>query len=249
MPGALPALGAGSAPTAATAGSAGAAAAAIAGTTVAPGAQVPPHLLGSGTRLVDLPPLDGRRSRWPLVVALIAAAAIVVCVVLLLSDSNESKAGGVKRRAVPAPDRMETSPLPPPPALDPDVPSDPWADPGSAPQGTAPPPPSPTPLPGGAVPPPEQFQTEMFKAACERLSQCGLSDISQFCDTFSSFSLDDYYADQIKAGRCDYDQQAAQRCLDGIRSVPCLGGSSFDIDQLSTVLTQVSACSTALTCH
>jgi hypothetical protein len=221
--------------------------------------------------LYELPPLPTARSRWPLLVAIAAGVAIIVCLALLLTGDDEAAAGGaVKKRAAPAPDRMDTQPAPPqprPPAQGnpwgsspgpqgtaPDAPDDPPDDPLAVP--STPPPRRPAPPPGGAAPAPDQFYTRAFEVACVRLAQCpGMDSIGDFCSLAGILPGGDDYAQRIRAGQCTYDEHAAQRCLAGLQSMPCLSGGSLSLDlsQLEDLFGQFSSqlgdCATALQCQ
>ncbi len=248
------------------------------GVVPAPAAVARPHpLIGSGPpqapaaaaalpTLHELPPLPVTRTRWPLVVALLAGVAIVVCVVLLLGDNNSSAAGGVKKRAAPAPDRMDTSPAPPaarpplsrdpfsgPQGAAPDLPPDPRPPPGADPFQLPPPLTAPS---GGAAPSPDEFYGAAFAAGCRRLAQCpGFEDLEQLCALTSLLPAGDDYAAKIRGGQCTYDEHAAQRCLSDLASMPCLSSQSidFDLDKLQDLFGSFSSkldnCTTALRCN
>ena len=69
---------------------------------------------------------------WPVLVIILASIAIILAVVLMVLPKDEVDAGRPRSGAGPAPERMETNPLPsqgnnavPPPSS-----SDPWAPPG-----------------------------------------------------------------------------------------------------------------------
>ena len=227
---------------------------------------VPRPALGSGP---VLPPRVTGRSQaveadrsawksWPMLVIVLASAAIIVALVMMVWPPSNADAG--KRGVVqpPAPERMNTDPLPPAGAGNANG-ADPWgghsqADPAPQPRVTPDPLP-PAPLPDNqSAPKQDPFDDPfasgnglgigarstdvMFAAmehACTRAKSCPNSDdtLTSICD---SLALLPHNA----APNCD----AAKRCFDAIDKLDCDAGlSSSPIG----VVTTVSDCTKALT--
>jgi hypothetical protein len=196
---------------------------------------------------------------WPIVVAVIAAGAIVVSVILLLTGGNKRDPKVDRVIPPPAPDRMNTDPLP----------SDPWngATPGggsgntfpSAPDPSQPTPPAPPPAPSGggptasSAPAPEQFNIAMFGAICARLSSCGAdASAKTACDELTQAAsqfADSDLKDKIARGECTYDRDKASSCMSMLQHIPCSQGQGADIGQISNIINGVSDCGAAIACH
>lgn len=237
----------------------------------APSAAPQPVIISAPVPAVDpyvvpLPPPRGAWSRsWPIVVAVIAAAAIVVSVILLLTGGNKDHDSKTDRVIPPpAPDRMNTDPLP----------SDPWqgATPGGSagsgsssgntypaqpappvPAQPAPPtPPSPTPQTGATAPAAEQFNGAMWQTVCERFSSCGVLDPSgkQLCDDLSKAAQysDTDTRDRVAKGECTYDRDKAATCLNALGGLPCAQAQA-DLGALSKTILDARECMDVLTCH
>lgn len=217
-------------------------------------------LLGDGELIAATPP---RRSRWPLIVAIVAGIAIVVCLALLLGGDKSARAGSQKRPVggdMLAPDRMDTLPAPPVPTpMRPDrsgplgtAPTpDPTPDPDLQNPFDPPPDPSvPTPsLPPGAVPTAESFVDAVIHHACDRLRACGADQtIDMMCSAADSLGVGDLFKQQARSGRCTYDEAAAATCLAAIDGFQCGGTSGLDLDQLGDIFQSIASCPRALSC-
>jgi hypothetical protein len=188
---------------------------------------------------------------WPIVVAVIAAGAIVVSVILLLTGGKkDSKKADHVLDPSPAPDRMNTDPLPSPSP-------DPWQN--ANPSGNTPAAPDPVPAPaaptapaatGIVAPPPEEFSVAQWRAVCTRLTSCtGLdSQVKDFCDTFSRAGAFDSTGikDHIARGECTYDRDKAVSCLTTLSNIPCSPGQNIDIDKVSQLVAGASDCTDVL---
>ncbi len=92
------------------------------------GPVLPPRQTATGTAV-----RPSRWSNWPMIVIAIAAVMLAFAAVMLVwQPPTEAKASGRKLMAPPAPERMDTNPLPP---QRPGTGADPWAPPrGSVPR-------------------------------------------------------------------------------------------------------------------
>ncbi len=210
--------------------------------------------------LESAPPLDAqRRPKWPIIVAIVAGIAIVVCIILLVTDDKKDGKAGTSLSGATGDDRMDTDVQPPP--TDFAKPGDPWGSPDPTPDPT-PPPSTPDPIPppqanpppkfNGQVPKAEDFYSQMFQSMCAKASSCGggaKQYIDQVCNSQSTLDAFNIYDDQIKAGQCTYDEDAAKRCLSAIDGLDCssLGGSGGGLGSLDG-LTSLIDCGTALSC-
>lgn len=214
----LPALnGLARAPAAATNGTNGHGAAAAAVPVALPvreGSQpiLPPRPTGRSMKAAS--PRSAIWRNWPILVIVLAVGAIVIATIIMVMP--EGKSSG-KRQLMnpPAPERMETNPLPPKASQ-----ADPWGQPGTQPQQPPMPPDDPDDLlgqlpQGGGVSGTGAFMLTMFDKACKKLKSCPNIDtamLSQACDQFSSM------APPPAAPR---NCPAAQRCLDAIDKLSC----------------------------
>ncbi|HTJ44608.1 MAG TPA: hypothetical protein VL463_21030 [Kofleriaceae bacterium] len=225
---------------------------------------IAPPVAATDPYVMSLPTPRGTWSRsWPIVVAVIAAAAIVVSVILLLTGGDKQHK---TERALPppAPDRMNTDPIP----------TDPWQ--GATPPGGGlgsnsgntqpidPTDPTPTPVvpptpvaptqpaPITSAPPPEKFSSATFEAICTRLASCGLDpSAKQICDDLQNAANqfgDNDTKDCVANGQCTYDRDKAVQCLNAINSLPC-GQGQADIGTISTAMSGIAACTDALSHH
>jgi hypothetical protein len=198
-----------------------------------------------------------RAPRWPLVVVLLAGIAILVCAYILLFAGGDSKTADAKKPAgaIPAPDRMETMPAPPPVQI-PDV-ADPWTQPPSAPtpsptvpdlQNPFDPPPAPPSTPGVA-PTAEDFMGSMFDTMCAKAAACGLDQVAvDACRLISGSGVYDMQREQVRAGRCTYDEAKAARCLESIGNISC-SVTGTDLDAALGALMGLGDCASALVCR
>jgi len=207
--------------------------------------EVPPVLRSAWSR------------RWPTLVVVLAGIAIAVCAYLLLVDGESHASGGVKQHAAsPAPDRMETMPQAPSPMMPgpgsqaqpnlPGTPTDPWGPSAPDPTPAPPAPPSATPR---SAPAADQFYPTMMSTLCQKMKSCakgfGGQSIDDLCSTLTTTNL---FADEIRAGKCTYDEQKASRCLSAIDAFACDPASSGDVTQLLNGLGGISDCTDALSC-
>ncbi|PTL79969.1 hypothetical protein [Vitiosangium sp. GDMCC 1.1324] len=80
----------------------------------------------------------------------------------------------------------------------------------------------------------EDFDAELATAVCEKYVRCGLSYDADSCEQglavgfLAQHGLNAQYSVAINAGQMHYDADAAEKCLEKIRSGPC------DVDPLSS---------------
>jgi hypothetical protein len=196
--------------------------------------------------------------RWPVLVIGIAGLAIVGAVVVLLWPPGATSHAG-KLPPPPAPERMETNPMPP----------DPWgggantpnpSPPQQAPQPHAQITPRQTPDP---LPPDDPDDTDQLdqlgqlgqlgqglgsgnaatllqivEHLCDRLNQCGTtsSSMQMYCSTLSTIK-----GTMPKAPDCD----ARRRCLQKIDQISC-SAQADDATAIMTYMTQFSDCMEAM---
>jgi hypothetical protein len=185
---------------------------------------------------------------WPMLVIGVAVVAIVVAIVIMVLPQDRPKAGARKLPPTPAPERMETNPLPPKASQ-----IDPWSQPDTQPAPVQPPQPQAPQLPqndpddlfgglngagglsvgGGAG----AVMLHVVDKVCSKLKDCPDLDqtlISTTCDQLKAFPKPPLPAN------CP----AAQRCLDAVDSMSC--NSATGTSPL-TVMYQISECTAALT--
>lgn len=192
---------------------------------------------------------------WPVVVIVLACAAIVTAVVIMVWPPSP-EANRHSLQPPPAPERMETNPLPPTGQANPTTPSDPW---GGHSQNDPPvqrhvpdplpanPPPTQTPddtdvfggivggQPGGLGQP--DFMFTALGHACQKLKGCPNTDqtlLSTLCDTVSMLP------NRPAPTGC----AAAQRCLDAIDKLNC---SQTGFANPNAVVFMFQDCTTAAT--
>lgn len=189
---------------------------------------------------------------WPMIVIVVAVVAIVAAVVIMVLPEDEAKRGGKKQlMAPPAPDRMETSPMPPQSGqIDPWGSPDDQPDPGAQPPMPATPDPDPDPPDpddlfgglGGSNPNPMMgglsgtFMLTMFHQACRKLQSCPGTDmqtLSAVCSQFNSLPRP-----AVPSG-CP----SAQKCLDAIDALDC----SANLDNPLSAIALIQDCSKAMT--
>jgi hypothetical protein len=211
-------------------------------------------------------------------VAILAAVAIVVCIGLLVSGTSQGESRP-RRSSAPVMDRMDTQPMPEradpwkgsdrgadkdPPAADPAQPpprdpDSPWPPPDTAPDPAAP---APAPGAGGAGADPQatgggpraaDFFGALTRAACRRLTACGLGSLAgtplpDICEQIGAAAIDLDLADRLRSGQCRYDGALAARCLRAVENVPC-ATQTMDFDQLAQQWMSIDDCGSALTCQ
>ncbi len=190
---------------------------------------------------------------WPMLVIAIAVVAIIVAVVIMILPQDTPRTGSRKLPPTPAPERMETNPLPPKASQ-----IDPWGggpDPGAQPpQPQAPQTIDPNDLNVAPADPDDLFGglggtggglgggagAVMFNVVdkvCTKLKDCPDLDqalISMACDQFKALPK------MPMPTNCP----SAQRCLDAVDHLSC--GSANGTNPL-TVMYQISECTAALT--
>jgi hypothetical protein len=233
---------------------------------------VEPALAGlpdAAPTLVDLPAAYGDAAaiapqstwsrRWPVLVVALAGAAILLCAYLLLfanGDGGATTPTTLPRPAgaMPAPDRMDTSParpvpVPTPRGQAPSTPTDPWGSPDDPP-----PPDLDDPLARGgsgprSAPTAEQFPLALMDTVCDRLNSCNLDDLLGGVDVCPLLRLDgEARAADVRAGKCTYDPDRARKCLDAVSRIQC-DGSISDIDGMARMLADGPECLQALVCQ
>lgn len=200
---------------------------------------------------------------WPMLVIVLAAVAIVTATVIMLLPPDRKKARG-KMSAPPAPERMQTNPLPEKHSQ-----IDPWAaPPGTVPQAPDPQPAVPTPpapmdpdvpdpddddiwgggggvgglgLPGGGgmlgTPGRGAFLINVLDRACKRLATCPDVDQSALTIICEQVAM----IPKPPVPRC----AAAQRCLEAIDRLSC---SQAQFTSPMSMFTLFDDCSAADNC-
>jgi hypothetical protein len=194
---------------------------------------------------------------WPLIVIVLAGIAIVVAVVLMVWPPGKTDHAGAPSQGrlapAPAPERMETNPLPPPSAKTPTQP-DPWA-----PKPNDPPPPAPDdpadpddslkdPFSGGGgsggtfggLNGTGAVIMSMMRHACDRATTCGVSDdrIKQYCQM-----VKDMPATPPPASCAN----AAKKCFEHIDQMSCSAGFD-DLQDVTAVTYKFKDCVEAMSC-
>ena len=194
-----------------------------------------------------------RAARWPLVVIVLAVIAIAGAVVIMVWPQHGSPAEHTLQPP-PAPERMDTDPMPQPGT------ADPW---NNAPHSQVVPRSTPDPLPAQPPPPPDDDQQFgfggvwggatnglaggggaaspdfMFAAmghACQKLKTCPNADdtLKSLCDVYSQFPP------SAPPANC----APAQRCLDAIDKMSC---SQTAYGSPLSVVNMFSDCTQAIT--
>lgn len=206
-------------------------------------------------------PVQGRRGsllrNWPMLVIILAMIAIVGAVVIMVLPPDKENAGGKRQlMPTPAPDRMETSPMPDKHGQANPNPSDPWATPGDPyaapdPQANIPQPRMTPDPPRGAPDPDDLFNglgsslNSMFlltlaNQACKKLKACPGADHSTLdvvCDGFASMPIPPIPTSCA----------AAQRCLEAIDKMDC-DTSAGSVNPLSSVMLMQDCVKAATEC-
>lgn len=215
------------------------------------GPVLPPRVTG---RSAAAHPAKSSWKSWPMLVIVLASVAIVVAVVLMVWPPGQADAGRKMLSQPPAPERMETDPLPPAGAGNTNG-ADPWgghsqADPPAQPRVTpdplpkAPPPADPLRDPFGSTDPFAGLSAAsggaVFQAvlvhACTKLKSCPNPDdtVNTMCDAFSMFP-------KAPPPKCD----AATRCFEAIDKMDC----ATDLNNMNPgdVMMKMQDCMTAAT--
>lgn len=206
---------------------------------------------------------------WPLIVIVLAVIAIAAAVVLMLWPPPKSANASSRGLAPPpAPERMDTNPMPTNPRMQPaPSPGDPWSPPhGSitprspSPSPSAPPIDdpdtidpddlamdpfsSPRPGRGGGLTNPfnptvaNDLMVTVMKHACNRMKNCGNSSVASVCTM----------VDQLPSTAPPPSCAAAQRCIDKVDQLDCNGGQLDDLSALTSLFSTLEDCTDALRC-
>jgi hypothetical protein len=186
---------------------------------------------------------------WPMLVIVLATIAIVVAVVLMVWPPSSGSEGKRALQPPPAPERMDSNPLPPPGQGNNNG-ADPWG--GHSQNTPVPPRQTPDPLPPKQPNDPNDLddpfanlgtpnlgpQTDVMLAmvshACEKMKACPDADqtFTSICDQFSMLP-------HGSPPTC----AAAQRCMAAIDKLDC----NTDLSNPMSVMQQMTDCSTAMT--
>jgi len=181
-------------------------------------AILPPRPTG---RMVTAPPVAGWWKSWPMIVIVLAGIAIVIAVVLMVWPPGSADKGTQTVEPPPAPERMDTNPLPPKSgSITPGAPTPPTkpADP-TAPKIDIPD--DPDPGIGTAT------QVAILDHVCDRLMVCGNDAAETFCDTAKELTR--ALGKRPGPPACD----AGRRCIQRIDRVDC-AASAVDVQRLMT---------------
>ncbi len=183
---------------------------------------------------------------WPVLVIIVAGLAIAAAVVLMVWPPSSTAKADTRLAPPPAPERMDTNPLPPKGSMVTPPSSGGSADPWS--NKVAPPDPDIDPDDPGKNPmnPNANLGMNMlgngimfsvFEHACTRMTSCGNSTLAPFCSTLSQA------LGPAPAPTC----AAAQRCIERIDSLPCDAAMSSQADIL-TMMGTLQDCTEAARC-
>lgn len=189
---------------------------------------------------------------WPVLVIILAGIAIAAAVVLMVWPPSSTAKADTRVAPPPAPERMDTNPLPPKGSMvtPPPPGSDPWSGKNAQPT------PPPAPDDPANIDPADPSQDPMnprnglglnmmgnsimltvFEHACTRMTTCGNSALAPFCSTFSqAFG-------STPAPTC----AAAQRCIERIDNLPCDAAMTTQAD-IVTMMGALQDCSEAARC-
>jgi hypothetical protein len=182
---------------------------------------LPPRPTG---RMVTAPPVAGWWKSWPMIVIVLAGIAIVIAVVLMVWPPGGGDKGTQTVEPPPAPERMDTNPLPPKsgsitpsPSPSPPKPADPTAP--APPKVDIPDDPDPQLALGTPT------QVAILDRVCDRLMVCGNDAAETFCD--AAKELTRALGKRPGAPACD----AGKRCMARIDRVDC-AASAVDVQRL-----------------
>ena len=187
---------------------------------------------------------------WPVVVIIIAGIAIAAAVVLMVWPPGSTAKADTRIPPPPAPERMETNPLPPKGSMvtPPSNGQDPWSNKGTAPD------PQPDPDDQASIDPNDPSKDpfslrgggnllgsnvmfSVFEHACARATSCGNSSLASMCSVMS----------QALGPTPPPSCAAAQRCIEHIDTLPCDAQMSSQADILS-MMTTFQDCAEAIKC-
>lgn len=188
---------------------------------------------------------------WPVLVIILAGIAIAVAVVLMVWPPSSTAKADTRLAPPPAPERMDTNPLPPKGSMVTPPPSgtDPWSEPSGGKTAPAPAPddqanidpddPGKDPMNprSGLGVPGADIMLSVLEHACTRMTSCGNSTLAPFCSTLSQA----FGSSRVPA--C----AAAQRCIERIDNLPCDAAMSTQADIL-TMMGTIQDCSEAARC-
>lgn len=211
---------------------------------------LPPRPTG---RMMQAQPRAAWWKSWPLIVIVLAVVAIVTAVVLMVWPPGKSAAADTgepardRTKAMPAPERMETNPLPPsqPPAKS----DDPWDNNKPGARIDIPDDPDDD-LAGGNPPPPPPRGRSRITGSDAVMLEVSL----HFCDRAATCSSDaamQALCDQTKSSMRLFDVQpptscaARTRCLQHIDALDC--SFDFSTSALTQMTTKVQDCIEAMT--
>jgi len=186
---------------------------------------------------------------WPVLVIILAGLAIAAAVVLMVWPSSSAAKADTRLAPPPAPERMDTNPLPPKGSMVTPPPSggaDPWSNKNGAPPAPADPNIDPDDPAADPLNPRANagmnilgngIMFSVFEHACTRMTSCGNSTLAPFCSTLSqAFG-------PMPAPTC----AAAQRCIERIDALPCDAAMSSQADIL-TMMGTLQDCTEAARC-
>ena len=175
----------------------------------------------TGSHAAAQKPSGGLLRSWPMIVIGVAVLAIITAVVIMVLPQDNARNKRLGKPPAPAPERMDSSPIPPKASqLD-----DPWDQPDKQP--SLPPVPDPNPPPQAAPDPDDQallggmgagnglaVTLAMTEHACAKMKSCPGIDqtmLNLTCDQFKSMPKP-----PLPQG-CD----AAKRCMQAIDDLDC----------------------------
>ena len=209
-------------------------------------------------------PAAGGRSifrNWPVMVIILAGIAIAAAVVIMVWPASKTAKADSHLTPPPAPERMDTNPLPPQGSITP-TPTppkagtqnggggpDPWANPKNDQTNIDPPDPSQDPMNpnnggglggnpfGGGSGTGNTMTVVMMKHLCNRMSNCGNAMLGQACQLF------DQMTGPVTAPSC----AAAQRCVDHLDQLDCNTASMSSMADATNLFQATQDCADALT--
>lgn len=206
----------------------------------------------TGSHAAAKKPSGSLLRNWPMLVIGLAVLAIITAVVIMVLPQDSGRRNRIGKPPAPAPERMDSSPIPPKASqLD-----DPWDQPGrqpSLPPVPDPNPPQQAPDPQAGTQPDPNDPNDVFGSiggtngaavmiamaehACSKMKSCPGVDqtmLSLACDQFKAVPKPKLPAS------CD----AAKRCMDAIDAMDCSQASS---DNPISAVYLLKDCSSAMT--
>ncbi len=195
---------------------------------------------------------------WPVLVIILAGIAIAAAVIIMVWPTATTTKADNRLAPPPAPERMDTNPLPPhgslTPPTAPSAPSapsprsapgapggpDPWGNNGAAPDVDDIDPADPLAGPfaprGGASGNSNAMTIVMFKHVCNRMASCGNPMLSSACQMF------DQLAGPVQQPTC----AAAQRCVDSLDQLDCNVTSMSSMNDAQKLFNGIQDCADAM---